>query len=111
MTREFYYPFIDIFMLALPHTYRDVKAENGTSIKLTITTDLGGSWFLKRIDGTWKVDKLPVENPSSEIFIDPDTAWKLFSKSLRPNDVKKEITITGNQQVGEVALTMVSVMA
>ena len=111
MTREFYYPFIDIFMLALPHTYRDVKAENGTSIKLTITTEIGGSWILKRINGSWKVDKSSFENPSTEISIDPDLAWKLFSKSLRSNDVRNKITISGNQQLGEVALTMVSVIA
>jgi len=111
MTREFYYPFIDIFMLALPHTYREVKAENGTTIKLTITTEIGGSWILRRIDGKWKIDKLYVENPSAEISIDPNLAWKLFSKSLRPQEVKDKITIAGNQQLGEVALTMVSVIA
>jgi hypothetical protein len=111
MTREFYYPFIDIFMLALPHTYRDVQAENETSIKLTITTDLGGSWFLNRIDGNWKTDKSSTKNPLTEISIDPDIAWKLFSKSLRPHEVRNKITITGNQQLGEVAMTMVSVMA
>ncbi|HEV8513815.1 MAG TPA: hypothetical protein VGQ59_11080 [Cyclobacteriaceae bacterium] len=111
MTREFYYPFIDIFMLALPHTYRDVQAENATTIKLTITTDLGGSWFLSRVDGKWKIDKSPNPNPATEISIDPDIAWKLFSKSLRPHEVKNKITITGDQQLGEVALNMVSVMA
>ena len=111
MTREFYYPFIDIFMLALPHTYRDVQAENGTSIKLTIITDIGGSWFLNRVDGKWKVDKSSVKIPFTEISIDPDIAWKLFSKSLRPHEVRNKVTITGNQELGEVALSMVSVMA
>jgi len=111
MTREFYYPFIDIFMLALPHTYRDVQAENGMSIKLTITTDLGGSWFLNRVEGKWKVEKSYSKNPSTEISIDPDLAWKLFSKSLRPHEVRDKITVTGDQQLGEVALTMVSVIA
>jgi len=111
MTREFYYPFIDIFMLALPHTYRDVQAENGTSIKLTIITDIGGSWFLNRVDGKWKVDKSSVKIPFTEISIGPDIAWKLFSKSLRPHEVRNKVTITGNQELGEVALSMVSVMA
>ena len=82
MTREFYYPFIDIFMLALPHTYREVKAENGTSIKLTITSEIGGSWLLNRIDGNWKVDKSVFENPTTEISVDPEIAWKLFSSCV-----------------------------
>jgi len=88
-----------------------VHAENGTSIKLTITTDLGGSWLLNRVDAKWKVEKSYTKNTSAEISIDPDIAWKLFSKSLRPHEIKNKITITGDQQLGEVALTMVSVMA
>jgi hypothetical protein len=111
MTREFYYPFIDIFMLALPYTYRNVQVENGTNIKLTITTAIGGSWFLNRMEGKWKIDKTLTKNPSTEVSVDPDIAWKLFSKSLRPHEVREKISITGNQQLGEVALTMVSVMA
>ena len=111
MTREFYYPFMATFMLALPHTYRDVSAENGTMIKITVTSDLGGSWFLKRIEGLWKFEKATLENPSVAISIDPDIAWKLFSKSVRPDHIINDIVITGNQELGKVALTMVSVMA
>lgn len=111
MTREFYYPFIDIFMLALPHTYRDVKGENGTTIKMTINGELGGSWYLNWIEDRWKLDKSIRENPSAEITLDPDDAWKLFSKSKRPDDLRNRITITGNPRLGEIALSMVSVMA
>ena len=38
MSRELFYPFIDIFMLALPHTFRSISAEEGTVVKITITT-------------------------------------------------------------------------
>lgn len=111
LTREFFYPFIDIFMLALPHTYRSVEAENETTIKLTVSGELGGSWFLVRQGSKWLLDKNVSIAPSSEITMDPETSWKLFSKSWRPENVKDKITIMGNQKLGEVALTMVSVMA
>lgn len=111
MTRELYFPFINIFMMALPHTYRNIDAPNGTIIKLTVTSELGSSWFLKRDDAKWALHKSFLENPSSEIIIDPETAWKLFSKSLRPELIKNKITIKGDQKLGEVALTMVSVIA
>ena len=110
MTRELYYPFMDIYMFALPHTYRNVAAENGASIKLTITGDIGGSWYVQRVKEKWELTKTN-SAPASEIIIDPDTAWKLFSKSLRPEHVKNKVTIYGDKKLGETALTMVSVMA
>lgn len=111
MTKELFYPFMDIFMLALPHTYRTVAADNGTTIKVTITTDIGGSWYLLRTENRWTLSKTPVHSPAAEVITDPDTAWKLFSKSLRPADVQDKVTITGNRPLGETVLTMVSVMA
>jgi len=111
MTRELYYPFIDIFMLALPHTYRNIAAHNGTVVKITVTTGIGGSWFLVRNNNKWELSKDHSGLPTTEIIIDPDTSWKLFSKSLRPAQVKDNITVKGDQTLGETALTMVSVMA
>jgi hypothetical protein len=98
-------------MLALPHTFRNTKASNGTSVKLTVTTDIGDSWFLIRSDDKWILSKQYSQEPTTEIVIDPDTAWKLFSKSLRPEHVMDKIKISGDYKLGEIALTMVSVMA
>jgi hypothetical protein len=111
MTRELYYPFIDIFMLALPHTFREITAEEGTIIKVTVNTDIGGSWFLTRTDSKWVLTKSYKQNPDAEVVLDPDTSWKLFSKCLRPAQVRDKVKIHGDQSLGEIALTMVSVMA
>lgn len=111
MTRELFYPFIDIFMLALPHTYRKIKADNGVTIKVTVTTDIGGSWFLTRIDNKWDLHKNYQKNITSELIIDPDSAWKLFSKSWRPENIKDKVKMVGEQKLAETAMTMISVMA
>jgi hypothetical protein len=111
MIRELYYPFIDIFMLALPHTYRTITADNGAIVKVTVTSDIGGSWFLIRTDGKWVLSKICSQTPTTEIIIDPETSWKLFSKSLHPEQVRDKVNIHGDQKLGEAALTMVSVMA
>lgn len=111
LTREYFYPFISVFMMALPHTYRNTKATNGTVIQITITTDIGGTWFLVRVDDTWKLQKENTGEVNAEVSIDPDIAWRLFSKSLRPEEIKSGIQISGDQTLGTTALTMVSVMA
>ncbi len=111
MTRELFYPFIDIYLLGLPHTYRKVATGEGTVIKVIIDSEIGGEWFLEKVEGKWKLNKLSTEKPLTEITIDPEIAWKLFSKSVRPDEIRNKIKISGDQSLGEVALTMVSVMA
>jgi len=43
--------------------------------------------------------------------MDPDTSWKLFSKSLRPEQLIGKVKIKGDMELGKVVLSMVSVMA
>lgn len=111
MVPAFFYPFIDVYALALPYTYRNVKAEEGTIVRVTVTSNIGGSWYLIRINDKWQLNKRMVAAPTAELILDPDTAWKLFSKGLSPDEVKDKVTIVGDPELAEVALTMVSVMA
>jgi hypothetical protein len=111
MTREFFYPFMNVFMYALPHTYRDVPAADGTSVKVTVTSEIGGSWYLLRVNNIWKLVGTEIEKPAAEVTVRPEDAWPLFSKSVRPHDIRQKVTITGNVTLGETALSMVSVMA
>lgn len=111
MTKELFHPFINIFMLGLPYIYREENAEEGTIVKVTITGDGGGCWCLIRSSGKWNLEEAAPAYATSEIIIDKDTAWKLFSKSIAAERAKDKIIIAGNRQLAEVALTMVSVMA
>jgi uncharacterized protein (TIGR03083 family) len=111
LTKELFYPFIDTFMMALPFTYRDVDAAEGTSVAITVSTEIGGSWFIKKENDKWVLSKGMTANPTTQVIIDPDTAWKLFSKSIRPENVMDVVKINGDKDLGEKALGMVSVMA
>jgi hypothetical protein len=111
MTRELFYPFIDTFMYGLPYTYRNVIADTGTTISITVSTEIGGQWYLTRKEDQWNLSRIRAGEPAASISIDPDTAWKLFSKGMSPQAARSFVTIEGNQVLGETALTMVSVMA
>lgn len=110
-TKELFYPFIDTFMYALPHTYRNVNAPKGTVITLKVLTAIGGEWNIIKTDKDWQLTSEKANLPDATVCINPDIAWKLFSKSIRPEQVIDQIEITGDQQLGKVALQMVSVMA
>ena len=111
LTRELFYPFIDTFMCALPQTYKYVEAVVGTSVLVRITGELGGEWHINRTEEGWVLRHTTRVQPLVTVTLDPDTAWKLFSKGIMPEEALEKVTIEGSEELGKVALGMVSVMA
>jgi len=110
MTEELYHPFLDTFMRALPFTYRNTPAPEGTVLQFTLTGTGGGDWYLVKQDN-WELIQTPPAPPAAHTTIDGAIAWKLFSKSWRRMDVQEYVNITGDQLLGDVVLDMISVMA
>lgn len=110
MTREMFYPFIDTLMRGLPHTYAKTKAKEGTTIKITVSGDIGGDWYITKTEKDWQLTP-NVDTIEAELIIDPDTAWKLFTKAIKPETAKRKATTTVNEKLANVALGMISVMA
>lgn len=112
MTAELYYPLLDTFMRALPHTYRQIVSSEHALIKVVITGAGGGAWFLYRASDSWQlvtdVDEL---SPNSVVLIDGQVAWRLFTKGLSTSQARPFVNINGDQLLGEPVLTMLSVMA
>ncbi len=98
-------------MLALPYTYRHVIAAEGTVIQIIITTNIGDTWFLLQTNNKWQLTMHCSKQADTQLFIEPDIAWKLFSKSIRTELVKDKIVMNGNVILAATALQMVSVIA
>lgn len=111
MTQELFYPFIDIMMYAFPHTFKDTVLDEGTIISIIVSTAIGGQWNIIRTKTGWKLNKDNIQSSDARITIDPNTAWKLFSKSWTSEFVSDKVEITGDRSLGEQALRLVAVMA
>jgi uncharacterized protein (TIGR03083 family) len=110
MQRELYHPVLATFMLALPYTYRNTPAAPNSLVKISITGEAGGDWWLIKKDD-WQLtmeQDLPVAAHTS---IDGTIAWKLFTKSWRRKDVENYITVEGDLSLGAPVLEMITVMA
>jgi uncharacterized protein (TIGR03083 family) len=110
-TKELFTPFISTFMCALPYTYKQTNAPVGTTIKVNISTEIGGEWAIIKTQKHWQFIKEKISTYNSVVNIKPQTAWKLFSKGILPERAINEIEIHGNEQLGKIALQMISVMA
>jgi hypothetical protein len=104
LSKNFYYPALYIFMHAWP--YASIGA------KVTVVTgEGGGEWYLVRSNDYWMLSETGEDMPIAETIIDGDIAWKLFSKSIRKEDVPEKFEIKGNYDLGTKVLDMIAVMA
>jgi uncharacterized protein (TIGR03083 family) len=112
MHRELFYPCIDTFMRALPHTYRDVTATDKTLAKITVSTDAGGDWYIQYQSGKWvMIGNAEAGIPDASVTLTPDTSWKLFTKGMTAADAIAKSELTGEQTFTRPLFGMLSVMA
>ncbi|MEO5682119.1 MAG: maleylpyruvate isomerase N-terminal domain-containing protein [Chitinophagaceae bacterium] len=110
MTKELYYPVLDTFMSALPYVYRHTAAHLNSCVKISVSGEAGGDWFLTK-KAAWELSKTNNLPLSAHTLIDGSVAWKLFTKSWRKKDVLNYVSVTGDVALGEPVLDMISVMA
>ena len=50
-------------------------------------------------------------NAACQVVIEPDVAWPLFTRGIRPEDVRPRVKVAEDESLGVQALQMVSIMA
>ena len=108
---RFFAPVLDAFVRALPHTYRQVGAKDGTVIALTISGDSGGRWLLQRENGAWQLYVDGNHPAVAETIIDQETAWRVFCKGMSKDEALAAATLLGDRVLASKALEMISVIA
>lgn len=109
--RHFFAPVLDTFVRALPHTYRDIHAPDGTHVKLVIPGDAGGEWSLIRQTARWALFTDVATDPDSVVVIDEETAWRLFTKGISRDEASGKVKSVGDRSLGLKVLDTVSIIA
>ena len=108
---QFFTPVLDAFVRAWPYTYRDITADEGTIISLTIEGNAGNRWFLVRQGEAWALYQDVTAPPSAAVVIPQETAWRLFTHGLSQAEAQQQTKISGDQALGAEVLKMVSIIA
>ncbi len=109
--RQFMAPVLAAFVFALPPAFRDIEAAPGTAVHLHISGEAGGDWSLVREGSGWTLYAGAPDAPKARVDIDQDTAWRLFTKGIRPGDAEKTVSFEGDPQLGRQALNAVAIIA
>ncbi|MEM6799844.1 MAG: maleylpyruvate isomerase N-terminal domain-containing protein [Bacteroidota bacterium] len=109
LAEKWYLPYLDTSMQALPHHYRDIVAEEGSSIKFSIA-EISKNWVLSFRNKSWVLED-EAEAFASEVIIPGKIAWKLFTKGISADKARNQIHISGDQRLGEHILKLIAVIA
>ncbi len=108
---QFLQAVLSTFIHCLPRTYAATPAPEGTSIQVVITGTGGGAWQLVREADRWRLYAQTDLAPTSVVTLDSDTAWKLFTKGLAPEEISTRLEVEGDQPLGRVMETAIAIIA
>ena len=104
-------PALDIFMRALPSTYRAVEAPDGTSVGVSIAGDSGSEWLLVREQRTWRLYAGRAGRSTAEVVIPQQAAWKLFTRWILKEEAMRDSEVRGDPTLAPRVFEMVAVIA
>jgi uncharacterized protein (TIGR03083 family) len=104
-------PVIETFMRALPYRYREVQANDGEAVLVSIEGGAGGQWVLVRTPANWHLEKGRHDNPGASLVLDQDTAWRHFTKGITREELERRVQVSGAAGLAEPFLTSLAVMA
>ncbi|HLO43588.1 MAG TPA: maleylpyruvate isomerase N-terminal domain-containing protein [Leadbetterella sp.] len=106
---EFYSPYIETSMRALPYHYRNITPKENTVVLFDV--EKIGQWNLKFKDNIWQFSTKENEQATSHVRIPQKMAWKIFTKAIKPNEAEEHLEFEGDTQLGKHILGMLAVMA
>lgn len=109
--RPWLFPVLDTFLRGLPHRYRDVDAAEDTRVTVIVAGEAGGVWTLRKEHAAWRLFAGAPSEAAARVRLDQDTAWRLFTKGLRPEEALSQISVDGDAALGTPVLDLVAVMA
>ena len=107
---EWYCPYLDTSVRALPYHYRDVEGEATDLVKFTFLGVTEKSWFLYYENG-WELLTSVDAEPKREVRIRDEYALKIFTKGMTREKAIESSEIIGNKRLGEKIFDMIAVMA
>jgi len=109
--RRFFAPVLATCVWALPQTFREVHANEGTHIHLLITGEAGGEWCLRREQGNWMLGKTDSSPADASVVLDHETAWRLFTKGISKDEALQKLAFQGDEMLARKVLDTVSIIA
>lgn len=110
-TKEFYFPYLDTSMRALPYHYRNQKSKKPETLQFIISGEGGSIWYLQYLQSKWNLVDNPEDNITGVIKINGPIAWRIFTKSINQKQALNEVEVTGDKASRALCLHILEMLA
>lgn len=111
VTPELYHPVLDCFVRGLPYAFRNVEAPLGTTMRLDVSGDCGGTWLLRKENAGWGFAGTPEANPVAHVVIPQELAWRVFTKGIDRKEALASSSLEGDRALGERVFGLTAIVA
>ena len=110
--RRYIEPLLQTFIRALPRTYADVPAPDGTTVVIELTDLEDLEWVLYQQDDAWHLG-LPNDEliADASIRLPSDVAWRIFSKAINGEAAMNYAEFTGQARLVQPFFGSLAIMA
>lgn len=109
--RHWFAPVLETFVLGLPRALANAPAADGASVRLIVSGESGGTWTAHRQHDRWVLERSADEAADATVELDQETAWRLFTKGISPEEARQAARIEGNRELAERVFDTVSILA
>jgi uncharacterized protein (TIGR03083 family) len=92
-------PVLATFAFALVPPYRDVDADAGATVHLSIEGPSGGDWTLVRERTGWSLRVGRTASPDGSVTMDQDAAWRMYVRALSRTEIEARSTFAGDARL------------
>ena len=75
-----------------------------------IAGQTGGRWALTRTLRGWELGAGTAAAPRARVALEVETAWRLWSKGIRPDAARAAVSISGDRALGLPVLDAVAII-
>jgi len=110
LKEEWYFPYLDTSIRALPHHYKDLKADKGDLIKFIFEGETDKSWFLY-FEESWELFTFVEQQVACTVRIKDEYAWRIFTKGIKREEAIQNSEMKGKEELGIKIFDLLAIMA
>ncbi len=110
LTAEFYRPVMETFLLGAPYAYRDVDARVGQAVRVEVSGEAGGVWWLVRGDAGWALTDEERGNVAASVVMPQEIAWRVFTKGISREQAMAACRVEGDAALASVLFRLTAIV-
>ncbi len=101
---------LDTFLRAVPHAVSAHPRPDGATLAVEVGGAGGGRWTWRCEGGRWRWAQHAGPPTTLVAFPDPDPLWRLCTRMIEPDEARRRVSLSGDEELAAAMLRIVSII-